>query len=132
LWEVETGECLRTLSAHAGRIRSLAFSPDGRILASGGEDRSVCLWAIDAGQCLQRLTGHTATVKSVVFNPTGDMLASAGDDGSIRLWNVQTGECLKTLRADRPYERMNIAGATGLTEAQRTALKALGAIELVG
>jgi WD40 repeat protein len=132
LWEVETGECLRTLSAHAGRIRSLAFSPDGRILASGGEDRFVCLWAIDAGQCLQRLTGHTATVKSVVFNPTGDMLASAGDDGSIRLWNVQTGECLKTLRADRPYEHMNITGATGLTEAQRAALKALGAIELVG
>jgi WD40 repeat protein len=56
-------------------------------------------------------------------------LASSSSDGTIKLWAVQTGECVQTLRSDRPYERMNIAGAQGLTEAQRAALKALGAVE---
>jgi hypothetical protein len=53
-------------------------------------------------------------------------------DETIKLWDVQTRGCLRTLRADRPYERMNISGTTGLTEAQRATLKALGAIEEAG
>ena len=57
------------------------------------------------------------------------LLASGSYDETIRLWDVQTGECLQLLRSDRPYERMNITGATGLTEAQRASLKTLGAIE---
>lgn len=129
LWAIETGQCIKTLSEHTGRVRTIAFSPTGGLLASGSEDQLVRLWDTDTGQCLRTLAGHSATVKSVAFNPTGDMLASAGDDGTIRLWDPQTGACLKTLRPDRPYERMNIAGATGLTETQKAALKALGAVE---
>ena len=45
------------------------------------------------------------------------------------IWEIETGECLKTLRSDRPYEHMNIAGVTGLTEVEKTTLKALGAVE---
>jgi hypothetical protein len=56
-------------------------------------------------------------------------LASGSADGTIRLWQVESGVCLKVLRAGRPYERLNITGATGLSEAQKTALKALGAYE---
>ncbi|MBD2520675.1 hypothetical protein H6G93_38215 [Nostoc sp. FACHB-973] len=50
-------------------------------------------------------------------------------DETIKLWDTQTGVCLKTLRADRPYEGMNITEVTGITEAQKATLKALGAIE---
>jgi hypothetical protein len=57
------------------------------------------------------------------------MLASAGDDGTIKLWDMRSGECRQILHPDRPYERLNITGATGLTEAQKAALKALGAVE---
>ena len=53
-------------------------------------------------------------------------------DGSIKLWDAQTGACLGTLRADGPYAGMIIAGATGLTKKQRSALKALGAVEDLG
>jgi WD40 repeat protein len=56
-------------------------------------------------------------------------LASGSADEIIKLWDVQTGKCLKTLRSDRPYEGMNIIGVTGITEAQKATLKALGAVE---
>ncbi len=55
--------------------------------------------------------------------------ASGSQDETIKLWDVQTGECLKTFRANRPYEGMNITEVTGLNEAQKTRLKALGAVE---
>jgi WD40 repeat protein len=57
------------------------------------------------------------------------VLASGSQDETIKLWDVKTGECLKTLRADRLYEGMNINDVKGLTEAQKTTLKALGAVE---
>jgi WD40 repeat protein len=69
-------------------------------------------------------------VTSVAFSPDGRIIASSSQDQTIKLWDVQTGNCLKTLRADRPYEGMDITGAMGLTEAQKATLKALGAIEI--
>ena len=71
---------------------------------------------------------HVNRVWSLSFSPSGEVLASGGEDETIMLWHLPGGDWFKTLRADRPYERMNIAGATGLTEAQTTSLRALGAI----
>ena len=59
----------------------------------------------------------------------GDIVVSSSDDETIRLWDMQTGNCLHILRLDRPYEGMNITGVTGLTSAQRSMLKSLGAVE---
>jgi WD40 repeat protein len=129
LWEVSTGHCLMTLQGHADWVRSVAFSPDGKTLASGSPDQTVRLWDISTGHCLMTLQGHNHWVYSVAFSLDGLVLTSGSTDGTIKLWNIQTGECLKTLRNDRPYEHMNITGLTGLTEAQKIALKALGAIE---
>ena len=75
------------------------------------------MWDVYTGQSLKTLIGHTNGVWAVAFSPTGRLLASSSMDETIKLWDVQTGECLKTLRPDRPYERMNITGVTGLTEA---------------
>ena len=128
LWNVDTGQCLNTLQGHRSKIWSVVFSPDGTLLASGSEDTTISLWEVSTGQCLNVLRGHSSLVYSVAFNPDGSLLASGSPDGTIKLWNSQTGECLQTLRSDRPYERMNITGATGLTETQKATLKALGAI----
>jgi len=65
----------------------------------------------------------------VAFSPDNRLLASGGEDGTIKLWEIETCFCIKTLRVDPPYEGMNITGVTGLTEAQKASLKALGAIE---
>lgn len=56
-------------------------------------------------------------------------MASGSGDGTIKRWDVKTGECLKTLISERPYKGVNIKGVTGLTEAEKATLKALGAVE---
>ncbi|OKH48015.1 hypothetical protein NIES30_10930 [Phormidium tenue NIES-30] len=130
LWDVATGQCLWSQPAHGGRIRAVAFSLDGRWVASGGEDFAVKLWDVATGDCLQVLEGHSQIVWSVAFGDDRQMLASCSEDGTIRVWNTETGDCLRVLRSNRPYEGMNIMGATGLTAAQIGVLRALGAVEV--
>lgn len=74
------------------------------------------------------LQGHTNAVLSVAFNPNGQNLASDSQDETIKLWHLNSWKCLNPLRATRPYEGMNITGATGLTAATIATLKALGAV----
>lgn len=129
LWDVATGRALRVLAGHSDIVLSVAFSPDGQTLASGSSDRSVRLWDVASGELRQVLAGHTLWVRSVAFSPDGALVASGSVDESIRLWDAAGGACLQTLRADGPYTGMNIAGVTGITDAQRAALKTLGAID---
>jgi WD40 repeat protein len=126
---MNTGHCNRTLHGHTDRVWSIAFSPDGTILASGSTDRTICLWEVSTSRCLSILHGHTNRIRSFVFSPAGKTLASGSDDGTIKLWDIEAAECLKTLISERPYERMNITKVSGLTEAQKATLKVLGAIE---
>jgi len=99
------------------------------LLASGSEDCTIKVWHIETGQCLQTLHGHSNKIWSLDFRYDNRILASGSEDGTIKLWDIHTGECIRTLRPPRPYEGMNITGATGLTDAQRETLKQLGAID---
>ena len=69
------------------------------------------------------------SVLGVSLSRSGELVASGGDDGWVRLWDARSGECMRALRSDRHYQRLDITGLTGVTNAQRTALLALGAIE---
>ncbi|MDZ8027281.1 MAG: NB-ARC domain-containing protein [Nostoc sp. DedQUE11] len=130
LWDASTGECFKTLQEHTNCVYSVAFSPDGRMLASSSGDQTVKLWDVSTGQCLRTLLGHTRWVWSVVFSYNGLTVATCSEDETTKIWDIKTGECLKTLKSEGPYEGMNITGVFGLTEAQKSTLKILGAIEL--
>jgi WD40 repeat protein len=129
LWDVNSGECLNIFHGHTDWIRSVAFSYSGELVASGSVDRTVRLWNIRTGECIKILQCHTSRINSLAFNYDGKLIAICSRDGTIMIWEIETGECLKILKSDRPYEHMNIKGVTGLTEAEKATLKALGAVE---
>ena len=88
---------LHTVRGHKKTIFSIAWSPDGRVLASGSEDKTICLWDGQTGQLLQTLEGHMGAIFSIAWSPDGRVLASGSGDKTIRLWDGQTGQLLQTL-----------------------------------
>ena len=128
LWDFRTGECLKTLQGKGDYVWALAVSPDKKTLASGREDGMVSLWDVETGDCLKTLEGHGSAVLSLVFHPNGKTLVSGSYDETIKVWELESGDCVRAI-VNKPYAGMDITGATGLTEAQKATLKALGAIE---
>ena len=86
-----------TLEGHANAVSSVAFSPDGKLLASGSYEE-IKLWDVATGQCIRTLKGHILMVYSVSFSPDGRLLASGAWDKTVKLWDVATGECIRTLK----------------------------------
>jgi WD40 repeat protein len=84
------------IDAHEDEVNAIAYSPDGRYLASGGDDCTVKVWNIADNSCAARLQGHTVEIWSVCFSPNSKILASGSSDGSVRLWNGDAcdGSCL--------------------------------------
>ena len=89
----------QTIVAHRGFVRALAVSPDGRTLASCGNDHLVKLWSVPAGKLVRTLAGHACHVYNVAFHPDGRSLVSADLKGVVKVWDLAKGETTRTLDA---------------------------------
>src|SRR5262249_28855020 len=102
LWDPATGKEVSPFPRHHDAVDTVAFSPDGRLLATGSADRTVGLWEADTGRPAGRFRGHTSRVTAVAFAPSGKLAASTGkDEKVVRLWSPATGELVRELMGGR-------------------------------
>jgi WD40 repeat protein len=99
LWDLsgDTVNPLLVCQGHSRWVRCVAFSPDGKLLASGSLDRSLRIWEAKTGQCLHIIKGEDE-FWSIAFSPSGRTLASGNSDKTVQIWDVNSGHCLQTLQ----------------------------------
>ncbi|MEM7127833.1 MAG: BTAD domain-containing putative transcriptional regulator [Chloroflexota bacterium] len=123
------GPLKQTFHHDQAPINAVAFDDSGWLLVSGGMHPKLRIWDTISGQELPALEGLISQAVSIAYWPSNNIIAVAGDEGIIQLCDIASGTLLHTLEVQGPYAGMNITGVTGISDAQREALKALGAVE---
>lgn len=108
--EQQWNGCLTTLSGHRDIVNSVAFSPDGHRIVSGGHDCCIKIWDSESGAERLTLRGHNARVWSVAFDEEGQFVTSKSDDETIKTWCAETGTCKSTSKGSRgPIEQLTMS-----------------------
>ena len=141
VWNITTGRCTHTLRGHTAPVTSISYQPlatpfpnsmvDNWQLVSSGFDQTIKVWNLFNGECTRTLTGHTGIIYSLVMSASlsKEIVFSGSFDETIKAWNLDSTNCFLSMRSPRPYEGMQITDVKGLTPAQKSTLKALGAVE---
>ena len=98
LLNATTGKQIAVLSGHTDWVRSLAFSPDGILLVSGSDDKTLKLWDVQTGGAVRAFHGHTNWVYSISISANCTTIVSGSEDKTIRLWDIQTGGCFHVIQ----------------------------------
>lgn len=114
VWDIKTGKELQTLdNRYAIRVQKIAFSVDGKLLASGGFD-GIKIWEFESSEQIQRVEKyknvryhkHLDYVYNIIFSPDGKSLLSSGRDGLIQIWDIGTGKNVGTIQGENPIGRI--------------------------
>ena len=93
----ESKGLIQTLEGHSDSVEVLAFSPDGKLLASSSNDAVIKIWDVNSGDLVKTLEGHSDSVEVLAFSPDGKFLVSGSNDKTIKIWDVNNGKVVKTL-----------------------------------
>ncbi|MGV0104732.1 hypothetical protein NSTCB13_03421 [Nostoc sp. DSM 114160] len=91
IWNLETGELIRTLKAHSQLVNSIAISPDGETLVSGDSNSTIKVWVLRTGEEKFTINAHSGSIYCVAISPDGQNLISSCRDSTIKVWDLQTG-----------------------------------------
>ncbi len=110
LWETRSGKRVREFGGHRDTLFDAELSPDGKVLATAGYDRTIRLWQVADGKLLRTISVHNGAIFNLAFDPTGTVLASASADQTVKLWRVSDGLRLDTL--NQPQGELNAVAFT--------------------
>lgn len=100
VYDVNTGEALDLLIGHTSDLESMAFSPDGEMLATGSVHGTIRLWDAQTVKHKKTLIGHKDNVENVVFSPSGKLLASCNASGKVYIWDLSSGKVIHNIQSD--------------------------------
>jgi serine/threonine protein kinase len=103
IWNIATGQEIRTLRGHSSFVNYVAISPDGQTLISGSADNTIKIWNLSTGQQIRTLVGHSSSVNDLVISHDGQTLISGGADNTIKIWNLSNGKEIRTLRGHSSF-----------------------------
>lgn len=102
IYDIKTGEALRSLGKDSNAVWSTAYSPGGQYIAAGNRKNTVQIWNAQTGALLDTLIGHENPVRRVAYSPDGKTIAGVSDSGEIKIWNAHIGMSLHTFSKDMP------------------------------
>ncbi|MBW3542787.1 MAG: WD40 repeat domain-containing protein, partial [Planctomycetes bacterium] len=97
IFDVETGEAVKTIDGHNSIVLNVAYSPDGKRLISGSNDRTAIVWNLETGEQFFTISGHGSGIEGVLFTPDGKFIVTSSFDSRIRLWNAADGDSVSIL-----------------------------------
>ncbi|MCB1193496.1 MAG: PD40 domain-containing protein [Leptospiraceae bacterium] len=97
LWDTHSGKEIRTITSHSHYATCLSFSPDGKAIATGSNDKTIKLWDVRTGLEIRTLFGHSNSITSVAFSPDGKLIATGSLDKTAKLWNINSGKDIYTI-----------------------------------
>jgi len=109
LWDLESGEELRTLEGHTGFVGVITVTPNGRRAVSGSVDNTLKLWDLESGEELRTLEGHSGEIRAVAVTPDGRLAVSGSNDNTLKVWDLESGEVLASYSGESVISECSIA-----------------------